>query len=385
MDKDLPLKLSRRDFVSMLGASGAASLFPRTLNAQKADARVAKIVNSSMAVDMHNHASIRMLAEGKTPSSDVPALDVAAEMKKGGFAALCYTYPVDAIGAKATADQYYNAHINALDQMDEILKQQNMRRAYNLKDIQTAHEKRQPIIIQDVEGTEFIGSHLERVEEAYHRGVRHMQLVHFYNDPVKPLGDIQGNVPTVGGLTDFGAEVIRECNRLHMLVDLAHGEFAMVKAAAKVAAQPFIVSHTALDTPFARQAVEGMKEPVSPVKRFVSAEYAKTVADAGGIVGIWHLFPTLQDYIHNVKELVDVVGVDHVGFGTDTAIALAPGNTNSPAGRNNTNDFFPDERGGFFYAAADNMLKEGFSPDEIGKVIGGNYCRVFGEVTANRS
>jgi membrane dipeptidase len=102
-------------------------------------------------------------------------------------------------------------------------------------------------------------------------------------------------------------------------------------------------------------------------------------------VGIWHLFPTLEDYIHNVKELVDLVGADHVGFGTDTAIALAPGNTKSPAGSKNTNNFFPDERGGFFYAVADEMLKQGFSPNEIGKIIGGNYCRVFGEVTGNRS
>lgn len=385
MYEDRPFRLSRRGFVSFLAASGAASLFSRGLNAQEADSRAAKIVNGNMAVDMHNHVSIRMLSEGKTNPADVPLLDVAAEMKKGGFAALCYTYPVDAIGAKATADQYYNAHIDALNQMDELLKRQKIRRAYNLGDIQTAHKNGEPIIIQDVEGTEFIGGHLDRVEEAYHRGVRHMQLVHFYNDPVKPLGDIQGNVPPVGGLTDFGAEVIRECNRLHIVVDLAHGEFGLVQGAANVATQPFVVSHTAFDTPFAREAVEGMKEPVSPVKRFVSAEYAKTVAGAGGIVGIWHLFPTLKDYIHNVKELVDVVGVDHVGFGSDTAIALAPGNTKSPAGSNDTNNFFPDERGGFFYAVADEMLKQGFSPDEIGKIIGGNYCRIFGEVTGNRS
>jgi membrane dipeptidase len=380
MNENRRSRLSRREFVSMLAASGAAFLLPRTLNAQEVDPRATRIVNSNLAVDMHNHASIRLLAKGKTALADVPMLDVAAEMKKGGFASVCYTYAVDGIGAHATADEYYNAHINALNQMDVILERQNMRRAYNLKDIEAAHKNGQPVIIQDVEGTEFIGGHLQRVEESYRRGVRLFQLVHFYNDPVKPLGDIQGNVPPVGGLTQFGAEVIRECNRLHLPVDLAHGEFAMVKGAAKVAKQPFIVSHTALDTPFARQAVAGFKEPVSPVKRFVSPEYAKTVADAGGIVGIWHLFPTLKDYIHNIKQLVDVVGVDHVGIGTDTALAVPQSSK-----RKDTNDYFPDEKGGFFYAVASEMLKQGFSPEEIGKIIGGNFCRVFGEITGNRS
>lgn len=373
--------MSRRNFVSMVAASGAASLLSRTSNAQAVDPRVAKIVDSSLAVDMHNHATIRMVAEGKTGASNVPTLDVAAQMKRGGFAAICYTYAVDSIGAGSTADQYYNAQIDALDEMDALLKQQNLRRAHNLKDIQEAHKNGQPTIIQDLEGTEFIGGHLERVEESYRRGVRHFQLVHFYNDTVKPLGDIQGNVPPVGGLTSFGADVIRECNRLHVVVDLAHGEFEMIKGAVKVATQPFVVSHTAFDTPFARQAVAGMQQPVSPVKRFVSTEYAKTVAGEGGIIGVWHLFPTLKDYIHNIKELTDVVGADHVGFGTDTSIAVpATGSANK-----NTNEFFPDETGGFFYAAVNEMLKQGFSSGEIGKIIGGNYCRVFGEVMGNRN
>jgi len=372
----------------MLAASGAISFFPGSLQGQQVDPRAIDIVNRSLAVDMHNHVPVRLVPEGKVNPADTPVLDLAGEMKKGGFAAVCYTYAVDGIGPHATADQYYNAHLNALDQIDEILKRQNIRRAYSLTDIQKALKDHRPIIIQDVEGTEFIGDRLERVEEAYRRGVRHMQLVHFYNDPVKPLGDIQGNVPPVGGLTPFGADVLRECNRLHIVVDLAHGEFSMIEGAAKVAKQPFVVSHTAFDTPFARQAVAGMKEPVSPVKRFVSKDYAKTVADQGGIVGIWHLFPSLKDYVENIKQLVDVVGVDHVGIGTDTMIALpqGAGERKGPIDitRKDTNDFFPDESRGFFYATANEMLQQGFSPEEIGKIIGGNYCGLFGMITGKR-
>src|SRR6185312_11400991 len=65
MYEDRRFKLSRRDFVSLLAASsGAASLFSHRLNAQEADSRATKLVNDNMAVDMHNHVSIRVLSEG---------------------------------------------------------------------------------------------------------------------------------------------------------------------------------------------------------------------------------------------------------------------------------------------------------------------------------
>jgi membrane dipeptidase len=215
---------------------------------------------------------------------------------------------------------------------------------------------------------QWLGGHLERIEEAYRRGTRKLQLVHSANDPLAPLGDLQ-NPPSTqfNGLTPIGAEVIKECNRLGIVVDLAHGSQTMVEAALKVATKPLLVSHTALNSPTGKGNQPGM------LPRLVSREHAKAVASANGVVGIWHLFDTMKEYVAEVREMVDTIGADHVGIGTDSSIAEGAGAS--------TNTTWPDEQGGFLYAVAGEMLKQGFTSDEISKIAGGNFCRVFAKAT----
>ena len=101
----------------------------------------------------------------------------------------------------------------------------------------------QPAVIFDVEGLDFLEKKLERLEESYARGVRTMQLVHYTpND----LGDFQTGAVVHHGLTPFGADVIRACNKLGVVVDVAHATADTVKQAAKVATRPLLLSHTAL-------------------------------------------------------------------------------------------------------------------------------------------
>lgn len=114
-------------------------------------------------------------------------------------------------------------------------------------DVSTAHKSGQPTVIQAVEGAHFLQGHLERVEEAYQRGLRHFGLLHD-SDASVPLGDVYTNPARYGGLTEFGAAVIKECNRLGMLIDLAHANLQTTQAALKVTTRPVIISHTGLDT-----------------------------------------------------------------------------------------------------------------------------------------
>src|SRR5581483_808312 len=148
--------------------------------------------------------------------------------------------------------------------------------------------------------------HIQRVEEAFRRGLRHFGLLHD-SDASVPLGDVYTNPPRYGGLTAFGSAVIKECNRLGILVDLAHANMETTEAALKITTSPVIISHTGLDTQLGNNP--SMAHMMRP--RLISKEQAMVVANAGGLVGVWtHLSDTPVSYARNIRALVDVIGVD---------------------------------------------------------------------------
>jgi membrane dipeptidase len=231
-------------------------------------------------------------------------------MKRSGLSAICMTFAVDYQKLPNPGDAY-ERFLNGLTSMDKQLALNNMTRALNLKDLRAAHKKHQPIVIQSVEGAHFLEGHADRVEVAYKRGLRHLGLLHD-SDASVPLGDVYTNPATFGGLTAFGAEVIKECNRLGILVDLAHASADTVAAALKVTKHPVLVSHTGLDTQLGKNP--NMANMMKP--RLISKEHAKVVADAGGVIGVWtHLADSPLEYAQNVRALVDIIGVDHVCMG----------------------------------------------------------------------
>jgi len=288
--------------------------------------------------------------------------------------------------------------------MDRQLERNAMKRSLTPDDIRNAHKNGQPTVIQAVEGGHFLEGHLERVEEAHGRGLRHFGLLHD-SDASVPLGDVYTNPPRYGGLTPFGAAILKECNRLGILIDLAHANMQTTEAALGVTTRPVIISHTGLDTQLGNNpSVAQMMRP-----RLISKEQAKLVATAGGLVGVWtHLADTALDYARNVRALVDVIGVEHVCIGTDTKLTQpsprpnGPGPSGpgpggpSPGGSGpsqqqhphvgeRTNQAWQDETVGFYYVVVDAMLKTGFTPDEIGKIGGGNFLRVFDKVTTHQA
>ncbi|HVZ60202.1 MAG TPA: membrane dipeptidase [Terriglobales bacterium] len=370
-------QLSRRELLALMAAAGGAMLVPEWLIAGDLDPRVSHIVSSTITVDLHSHVPITYIREGQPPAPDVagPSSDsnFAAEMHRAGLSALCYTYAVDH-AANTRPGEYYKLHMQALDEEDRLFAQHKVSRALNLKDLQGAHKKGEPAMILTCEGAQFLEGKLNRVEEAYRHGLRVMQIVHHDHDKVAPLGDIQSPANEFGGLTPFGAEVVRECNRLHIVLDLAHAAFSTVKGVLKATTQPITITHTALDTPLGRA---GQSE--SMLQRLVTREHAKAVADAGGIIGVWKSFKTLENLVTGIKEMADVVDVDHLGIGTDTFVSQP---ASMARRRELVNDVWPDHPGGFVYKVANEMLRQGFTPAETSKVIGGNFCRYFGKLTA---
>ena len=349
--------------LSSLGAmfAGCASARPDDTPAPVLAAATA-LLREQVSVDVHTHAG----PNGITSRTAAPSDDIARGMRAGGLAILCLADVPDGpiLGRGPTGvlqalrepepGFLHRYHIERLAWVDELVAKHGIRRVLTVADITAAHAAGQPAIILDIEGLDFLERKLERLEDSYRRGVRHMQLVHYTpND----IGDFQTGVVTHHGLTPFGAEVIRACDRLGIVVDVAHATADMVKQAVRVATKPLLLSHTAL---------RGSKAqgPTALTERQVTPDHARAVAETHGSIGIWHFFPSLERYVDGLKEMADVVGVDHVSIGTDTA---------SASGLFQTYDAFA--------GLVDAMLRGGFTRADTAKIVGGNYLRIFAAAT----
>jgi membrane dipeptidase len=304
--------------MAWVGAMLAGEVGPRgsTEAAQIAETTAAAlaVLRNSISVDVHSHGG-----ETGVISKAPPSNDLADAMRAGSLAVACLAvvpdWPVlgrNAEGALAAVrapgpGELYRYHLARLAWMDELVADHGVRRALNAADLEAAHKAGEQAIIADVEGLDFLDKKLERLEEAHRRGIRHVQLVHYTpND----IGDFQTGAITHQGLTEFGAEVIRACDRLGFVCDVAHATEDMAKQTVKVATKPLLLSHTAL---LGSRAMG----PTPLAGRQVSPDYARAIAETGGSIGIWHFFSSIDRYVDGLKEMAEIVGVDHVSIGTD--------------------------------------------------------------------
>src|SRR5439155_7554557 len=94
-----------------------------------------------------------------------------------------------------------------------------------------------------VEGASFLDDDIGQVQAAYDAGIRHIQLVHYIRNAI---GDFQTEQPEHSGLTDHGKQVVQECNRLGILIDLAHATPEVVTQALAVSKVPMVWSHSSV-------------------------------------------------------------------------------------------------------------------------------------------
>ena len=373
MMKNKKEDLSRRKFITTVsGASAIFFLNPFTSFSKfQPDDKVKKLVAQMIGIDTHNHMDVpfdREVFKGQQ-------YELSPELKISGLTAICMTFCVDRPHLEKEGDAYYRFMLS-LDEMDEMLKSNNLKRALHLSDIQQARKENRQIVIQSVEGGHFIEGKIERIKIAYDRGLRHLGLMHD-GQTTPPMGDIYTDPPQYGGLTPLGIETIKECNRLGILVDLAHCSNDAINKALEISSKPMLISHTGLNTQLGTN--ERMAKMMMP--RLISKEQAKRFANAGGVIGVWtHLADTPLDYAQNVKALVDIVGTTHVCIGTDTKMA-PPSNSNDRFGKK-TNQSWDVTNVGFLYTVVDALLKTGFTEKDIMQIGGGNYCRIFDIATS---
>jgi len=217
---------------------------------------------------------------------------------------------------KQTGEPAPGQALNRLRQHAGLIKahvaEQNLKLALTPEDVDRALAG-EPHVVLSVEGSVFVENDPRRVKIAYDLGVRHMQLVHYIRNQ---MADFQTEPPHLGGLTDLGKEVISECNKLGILVDLAHMAPSAVSAAIAASKVPVIWSHG---------SVTAGQEPnwklITWKARQLPLTKAREIANAGGVVGLWALKADVgadhANYGRRLLEMASWLGDEHVGFGTD--------------------------------------------------------------------
>jgi membrane dipeptidase len=239
----------------------------------------------------------------------------------------------------------------------------------NLKIVRTPADvdlalKGDPHIVLSVEGATFVDHDLGQLAAAYNAGVRHIQLVHYVKNAI---GDFQTERPEHRGLTEFGRSVVRECNRLGILVDLAHCTDETVAAALATSKAPMVWSHGSVT----RTRSPHWSMPAWQARQ-LSLETARAIAKAGGVVGLWGLRSDVGQsagaYADRLAEMADWLGEDHAAFGSDMNGLIDPVIAS-----------FADLR-----RVVDHWGRRNLSEGRIRKLAIGNYARVLKQALAAR-
>ncbi|MEM7455984.1 MAG: membrane dipeptidase [Planctomycetota bacterium] len=216
-----------------------------------------------------------------------------------------------------------------------------------------------------VEGGHSIQNSLQTLREMYDQGVRYMTLTHS-----KTLGwaDSATDEPKNNGLSPFGQEVVREMNRIGMLVDLSHVSEKCMKDALEIARAPVIFSHSSA-------------KAICDHPRNVSDEVLELVRDNGGVVMVnfmsGYIVPTEEleenenargDHLvvcDHIEHIINVAGIDHVGIGSDY-----DGVRSLPVGLDDVS-YYPN--------ITQELLNRGYDREQIHKILGGNVLRALEE------
>ena len=199
-----------------------------------------------------------------------------------------------------------------------------------------------------IEGLQDLEGNIDNLDVLYAAGFRMAGLAHFFDNDV--AGSMHGVAK--GGLTPLGRQVVQRMEAKGMIVDLAHASHAAVADVLAMATRPVVSSH-------------GGVQATCKVNRNLTDDEVRGVARTGGVVGIgfWQgavcsLDP--KNVARAIAHVRDLVGIDHVGLGSDF-----DGST--------TTGF--DASG--IAAVTQALMSSGFSEDDIRKVMGGNVLRVL--------
>ena len=202
--------------------------------------------------------------------------------------------------------------------------------------------------LQSVEGAQNLEGKAANLDVLYNAGFRMIGLAHFFDNEL--AGSMHGLKK--GGLTPFGAAMVAAMERKGMIVDLAHCSHACFADVMRVATRPVVVSH-------------GGVKATCATNRNLSDDELRALARNGGVIGIGYwdaavCAPTPAATARAIRHAVDVMGIDHVGLGSDFDGSVTTGFDTA-----------------HLSAVTQALLDAGLDEPAVRQVMGGNVLRVL--------
>jgi membrane dipeptidase len=321
--------MDRRHFMR---AAGALALLPWAARAQARPLRYADMHSHIGMLGQRSLGSLReamaangMLLIARKYISDYPVI----RMMAGGIGAHRAAAPGELAGL-------FDKNVPS---MRERHRRDGLAEILSAADLERVLKEPVPCVVLSAEGADFLEGNVKRLEAARAMGLVHLQLVHYR---VSEVGDICTERPVHNGLTAFGKEVVQACNRLGILVDVAHATSAGIEQALEISSRPVIYSHGHVAGYEPSHTMDG--------------------ARARGI----HLPVALGGMADALLDAADKLGPAHVGIGSDMA--------GMPSSVIPTYAEFAE--------LADVLAKRGVKGEDLENILGMNYVRVLRQALA---
>ncbi len=390
---------------------GTSCSLKKDTEALRAESRV--IHDKVLTVDTHSDTPSRLLREDwdigerHDPSQRGSGKIDLPRMVEGGLDAEFFAAFVGQ--GERTAEGYSRAKERAISVLDAVHKMcedysQLVGLATTPDDAYRLEKEGKRAAFIGMENGYPIGKDLSLVKEYYDRGVRYITLCHGGDNDICDSATDRNN-PEDNGLSDFGKKVVAECNRLGIMVDISHASDKSFFDVLKTSKAPIIASHSSVralcdhprnltdemikalasnggviqicfvsgyvketkPNPEREKALQALREKYGPRREIKDEAIQKKMREE--YMAVYENYPreraTVEDLIDHVDHVVKLVGVDHVGFGTDF------------------------DGGGDIEGCTDvselpnltvELVRRGYSEEDIRKIWGGNLMRVLRQV-----